>query len=354
MIFYKTVSCGNDFILIDRDEYRTNAAHLITKGQLAQKICSRHTGAGADGVVFYKIFPGTSGTPGTPGTRPVDFEIFNRDGSEAELSGNGMAGLSALFFYLNQSGDQDQVVLNTKAGPKKNTCLQREKNKFRLKVEIGSADFQNHDFFPFLSVSCNSLKKNQSFEMTPTKERHQSDRELVGGATPFEMTPPKERHQADREWVGGATPFLEKNKWGYRYQGITFYPVSVGNPHAVVLVEESMAPDKPGQIGQVLEEAPIFPYKTNVELVLPIGAEPVDYEKGENFRVFFYERGVGQTHSSSTGSAAVFAVLQKLNLISRTMTIPYPDLDESIKISGKNKIYIENYTEIVYKGVYLS
>jgi diaminopimelate epimerase len=326
VIFYKTVSCGNDFILIDRDEYQSAVSPLITKGQLAQRICSRHTGAGADGVVFYKISPGT---PGTPGTTPVDFEIFNQDGSEAELSGNGMAGLSALFFYLNQSGDQDYVVLNTKAGPKRNTCLQREKNKFRLKIEIGTANFQNHDFFPFLSISRKSLHTKQAFEMTPPKERHQSDREWVGGATPFEMTPPKER-----------------------YQGITFYPVSVGNPHAVVLVEEDITADRAGQIGQMLEGAPIFPYKTNVELVLPTGGEPVDYEKGENFRVFFYERGVGQTRSSSTGSAAVFAVLQKLNLITHTLTIPYPD--DCIKISGKNKIYIENYTEIVYKGVYIS
>jgi len=319
--FYKTVSCGNDFILIDRDEYQSAAAPLITKEQLARKICSRHAGAGADGVVFYKIFPGTA---------HVDFEIFNRDGSEAELSGNGMAGLSALFFYLDQPGHQDHVVLNTKAGPKRNTCLHRENNKFRLKIEIGMANFQNHDFFPFLSVPGKSLQKKQTFEMTP----------------------PKERHQADREWVGAATPFLEKDKWGYQYQGITFYPVSVGNPHAVVLVEEDITPDKAGQIGQMLEGAPIFPYKTNVELVLPTGVEPVNYEKGENFRVFFYERGVGQTRSSSTGSAAVFAVLQKLNLITHTMTIPYPD--EFIKISGKNKIYIENYTEMVYKGVYLS
>jgi diaminopimelate epimerase len=348
VIFYKTVSCGNDFILIDRDEYQSAVSPLITKGQLAQRICSRHTGAGADGVVFYKISPGT---PGTPGTTPVDFEIFNQDGSEAELSGNGMAGLSALFFYLNQSGDQDYVVLNTKAGPKRNTCLQREKNKFRLKIEIGTANFQNHDFFPFLSISRKSLHTKQAFEMTPPKERHQSDREWVGGATPFEMTPPKERHQADREWVGGATPF-EMTPPKERYQGITFYPVSVGNPHAVVLVEEDIAADRAGQIGQMLEGAPIFPYKTNVELVLPTGGEPVDYEKGENFRVFFYERGVGQTRSSSTGSAAVFAVLQKLNLITHTLTIPYPD--DCIKISGKNKIYIENYTEIVYKGVYIS
>jgi diaminopimelate epimerase len=287
MIFYKTVSCGNDFILIDREEYQLAAAAGMTKGQLAQRIYSRHTGAGADGVVYYKIFPGTT---------PVDFEIFNRDGSEAELSGNGMAGLSALLFYLNQAGDQAHVVLNTKAGARRNTCLQREKNKFLLKIEIGTANFQDHHFFPF----------------------------------------------------------LEKDRVGYRYNDITFFPVSVGNPHAVVLVEEEIAADQPGQIGQVLEGAAIFPYKTNVELVLRSGAEPVDYETGENFRVFYYERGVGPTLSSSTGSAAVFAVLQKLNLISRTLTIPYPALGESRKLSGKNKFYIENYTEIVYKGVYLS
>jgi len=310
MIFYKTVSCGNDFILIDRAEYQSAAAALITKGQLAKKICSRHTGAGADGVVYYKI---------SRDTMPVDFEIFNRDGSEAELSGNGMAGLSALLFYLHQPGDRDHVILNTKAGRRRNTCLRRDKNKFHLKIEIGTANFQNHDFFPFLK----SLQKKQAFEMTP----------------------PQERHRADREWVGGAAP-------GYRYNGITFYPVSVGNPHAVVLLEADIAPDKPGQIGRMLEGAPIFPYRTNVELVLPTGAEPVDYEKGENFQVFFYERGVGQTRSSSTGSAAVFAVLQKLNLITQALTIPFPG--EGIKISGKNTIYIENYTEIVYKGVYLS
>jgi diaminopimelate epimerase len=285
VIFYKTVSCGNDFILIDIDEYQSAADDKITKGQLAKRICSRHAGAGADGVVYYKIFPDTTA---------VNFEIFNRDGSEAELSGNGMAGLSALLFYLNKPGNQDHVVLNTKAGPKKNTCLQREKNKFHLKIEIGIANFQDHDFFPF----------------------------------------------------------LEKDKWAGQYNGITFYPVSVGNPHAVVLAEQDISKDKLGQIGQMLEGAPIFPYKTNVELVLCTGAKTVDYEKGENFRVFFYERGVGQTRSSSTGSAAVFAVLKKLHLITHTLTIPYPD--ERIKITEKNKIYIENYTEIVYKGVFLS
>lgn len=168
MIFYKTVSCGNDFILIDVDEYQSAAAAGITKGQLAKKICTRHTGVGADGVVFYKI---------SRDREPVDFEIFNQDGSDAELSGNGMAGLSALFFYLHQSGNQDHVVLNTKVGPKRNTCLHRDKNKFRLKIEIGAPNFQDHNFFPFLSKSCKSLQKKQDPEMTPPKERHQADRE---------------------------------------------------------------------------------------------------------------------------------------------------------------------------------
>ncbi|UCH96525.1 MAG: diaminopimelate epimerase [Candidatus Aminicenantes bacterium] len=275
MIFYKTVTAGNDFIHIDMEEYESPGTTGVTKGHLAQRLCSRHTGAGADGVVYYKI---------SRTTKSVDFEIFNRDGEEAELSGNGMAGCSALLFYLKKAFDRDHVILNTKIGPKKNTCLLHEKNKFRLKVEIGTADFQNRDFFPF----------------------------------------------------------LEEKKWDYKYNNITFYPVSVGNPHVVVPIKEDIPGERLEQMGKMLESAAIFPYKTNVEFILPTG---------ENFRVFYYERGVGRTLSSSTGSAAVFAVLKKLNLVKDTLTIPFPG--ENIKISGKNKIYIENSTEIVYKGVYL-
>jgi diaminopimelate epimerase len=284
MIFYKTVTCGNDFIHVDVEEYRARAASELTKGELARQLCSRHTGAGADGVVYYRTLPES---------QAVDFEIFNRDGSEAELSGNGMAGCSALLLYLNPANRRDQVVLNTKAGPKTHTCLHHENNKFCLKIEIGSADFQNRDFFPF----------------------------------------------------------LEEERLAYPFRDLLFYPVSLGNPHAVVVLEKAVPAQELEQVGRMLANADLFPYQANVEFILPEGSGPVNYEEGKGFRVIYYERGVGPTLSSSTGSAAVFAVLKKLARVNTTLTIPCAG--EKIKISEKNKIYIENYSKIVYKGIYL-
>jgi len=298
MIFYKTVSSGNDFIHINVDECSAagdKAAHNMTRANLAQKLCKRQTGAGADGVVFYKI----------PDSLDfVDFEIFNRDGSEAELSGNGMAGLAAVLFYLHKFNPGDDVVLNTKAGRKRISYLHHAENKFRLKIEIGIPGFQDSDSFPFLQA--NSKKDGSKDE--------------------------------------------------YFYEGIGFYPVSVGNPHAVVVLEENVPDEKLEQLGKKLGYAPIFPHKANVEFVIGTGG-PADYEGGEHFRIVFYERGVGRTLASSTGSAAVFAVLQKLESINDTLIIPgAAGTGENVNVSGKKKaaIYIENSTEIVYKGIYLN
>ena len=278
MIFYKTVSAGNDFLHIDMKELNVRKGNgRVSRGHLAGHLCQRQTGVGADGVVYYAV-----------GKQGVDFEIFNRDGGEAELSGNGMAGLSALLFYLDIF--KDRVTLNTRAGQKTHQLLQREKNNFKLKIEIGEPDFNNTDFFPF----------------------------------------------------------LEKNKTEYTHNSIRFHPVSVGNPHAVVLLDREQPDETLSRLGHILEKADIFPQKTNVELVV--------YENEENCRVFYYERGVGQTLSSSTGSAAVFAVLKKLKFIHDRLFIDMLESErkEKIKIYGKETVYIENFTKIVYKGVYLS
>jgi len=304
MIFYKTVSSGNDFIHVNVDDAGDAAAGKSEKGKLARRLCQRQSGIGADGMIFYR-----HDHAGETMSVSADFEIFNRDGSEAELSGNGMAGLAALLFYLNQSGAgitpglHSHVILDTKVGKKKIRYLNHEHNKYRLEIEIGEPDFRSRLFFPFLEN--------------------------------------------------------EKNKPGYLHQGITFYPVSVGNPHAVVVLTEAVPDEELARMGLLLEKAGIFPSGVNVELVAPTGTGPVDYEKGEHFRIFFYERGVGPTRSSSTGSAAVFAVLQKLRLIHRCLTIPVTGPGtgcpgDAVKIVGKPTVFIENTTEIVYKGVYLS
>ncbi|MGE5340317.1 MAG: diaminopimelate epimerase [Candidatus Omnitrophota bacterium] len=301
MIFYKTVAAGNDFIHVNKDELNVglNCCNAINvQSALALRLCERQTGAGADGVVFYRVNP-----------EWVDFEIYNRDGGEAELSGNGMAGVSALLFYLNRWKEEEPIVLHTKAGVKTHRCLRRKDNVFRLRIEIGDPHFQDTRFFPFLK--------------------------------------PGERE--------------------YRYRDIAFYPVSVGNPHAVVRLNKNYSDDELEAMGKMLEGAEIFPFRANIEFVVPTTNQDiraVDFAEGENFRIFFYERGVGPTLASSTGSAAVYAVLRQLALTNGSLVIPANHSekgdkedtdrwDERIKVTGDSTIFLENTTTIIYKGDYL-
>ncbi|HEX7501881.1 MAG TPA: diaminopimelate epimerase, partial [Acidobacteriota bacterium] len=231
MIFYKTSSFGNDFIEIDAKEM-TGA---VAKGDLALQICDRQRGVGADGVVFYK-----------PLKKNVRFQIFNRDGGEAELSGNGMAGLSAVLFQRRLA--VSPLTLHAAVGSRQVELLGREGAVFQLAVEIGLPDFANREFFPFLKETPGSCK----------------------------------------------------------IAGLEFHAVSVGNPHAVVICREMPPGEQLAALGKKIEGHPMFPKRVNVEFVR-LGGD-------QSCRVYFYERGVGPTQASLTGSAAVFAVLRRLGM----------------------------------------
>ena len=82
----KAHSLGNDFLVIRRDGPPGEGRD----GDLARKICDRHTGAGADGLLFISVEDAASGR--------VSFHIFNADGSEAEISGNGVRCAAATLY----------------------------------------------------------------------------------------------------------------------------------------------------------------------------------------------------------------------------------------------------------------
>ncbi|HSQ34656.1 MAG TPA: hypothetical protein VLQ89_01575, partial [Candidatus Binatia bacterium] len=227
---------------------------------------------GADGVVFYRA-----------GGPAFHFEIHNRDGGRAELSGNGMAGLAAVLFQRRLA--PSPVLLQAALGRRRVELLARRGPVFRLNVEIGRPEFCRRDFFPFLKAG-------------------------------------QERYEAD---------------------GLGFYPVSVGNPHAVVICRTALPPQRLAALGKKLERHPMFPRRVNVEFVQPGAGE-------DRYRVFFFERGVGPTLASSTGSAAAFAVLRRLGTVGDRMTI---DLgDETIAVRWQQGIFIDNFTRLVCRGEY--
>jgi diaminopimelate epimerase len=280
MIFYKTSSFGNDFIEIDESDLPDQAAD---KCLLARGICDGHRAVGADGVVFYSPSrkAGISLGDRVRGNE-FNFQIHNRDGGEAELSGNGLAGLAAVLFQRRLASSP--LHLHTKSGLRRVALLGRQGPVFQLEVEIGLADFSNRQAFPFL------------------KDKRES----------------------------------------YVIDDLKFYPVAVGNPHAVILCQERVDLERLAALGKKLASHPMFPQGVNVEFVNFIDAELC--------QVFFYERGVGPTLASSTGSAAVFAVLRRLGLVSDRLLIDCGA--DKIAVTWKQGIFINNFTRLVCRGNY--
>ncbi len=270
MTFYKTCTAGNEFVHIESGG-RSTATEL---SRLARQICRPGCGPGADGVVFYQ-----------PQKQSVAFRVFNRDGSEAELSGNGMAGLAALLF--SRAPGRGHVLLSTRAGPKRVVCLARQGEEFQVRTEIGRPNFHRNRFFPFL------------------------------------------KQGRDR----------------YRLKNYEFFPVSVGNPHCVVLSPRIWQHRQLLASGAMFQTSRLFPLHTNVEFVR--------FQSADECRVFFYERGVGPTLSSATGSAAVFAVLRRLGLVRDRLTIACGGQLIQLVVE-RGVIFVESRTRIVCSGEYFS
>jgi diaminopimelate epimerase len=216
--FVKASACGNDFLIIDGMHAPSD---LIA---FARRICDRHNGVGADGVEW--LFPAQDAD--------IRARLFNADGSEAEISGNGTRCVAA---YLCSEKPREQVTVRTGAGLKNCVLTAHSENCFEF--ETGMGEPQVGDEF--------SIK----------------------------------------------VAFGEA-------RGI---PVSMGNPHFVVFVD-NFAPGWQGDAAEIGKHHD-FKYGINVEFVKVTDAE--------NLNVRFYERGVGETQSSGTGScaAAVASIFAK-------------------------------------------
>jgi len=267
MILSGTSSAGNLFLHVQEEELPGTGAKEF--GKIAIWLCQpQRSWGGADGLVVYR--------PDQDGAR---FFIFNLDGTQAEISGNGMAGLSALLFR----DSPEKIRLHLKALPGSRTVrlLRRSDPEFLMQVEIGVPDFSNRCFFPF----------------------------------------------------------LESGRSAYEVCGTPFYPVSVGNPHVVVIDSTLPSETEMMRIGHTLSDHDLFPKRTNVEFAA--------LEDRRHCRAFFYERGVGPTSSSSTGSSAIFAILRELDRTGENLTVHCPGGD--LVLSGKRGIYIRNRSRIEFQ-----
>ena len=231
MRFTKLHGLGNDFLVVS-----PGGADLSSAGELARKICDRHTGVGADGLIF--LTP-EKGEPARAG-----FRIFNADGSEAEISGNGLRCAAA---FLASSGGvtSPKVLFRTAAGERPSEVIASKGSLFEVRIGLGAPRLTSKDI-PF-----DDGRVHDRIVDYPLSVIHRT----------FPVT-----------------------------------CVSMGNPHCSLFFDHFPSRGEWRGIGAEIETHPFFPNRTNVEFIRVIGRDEIE--------VLFWERGVGETLASGTGSAA--------------------------------------------------
>lgn len=274
MKFTKMHGAGNDYIYVDAINQT-----IEDPSSLALKLSNRNFGIGSDGLVL--ILP----------SEKADFrmQMFNSDGSEAEMCGNATRCVGK-YVFDNGLTAQQEITLETKAGIKYITLLEGDKTARRVTVDMGE---------PILNP-----------QLIPVN--------------------------IDEQPVLNYPLDIDGKIWKISC-------VSMGNPHAVVFTEGIKDFDLI-TLGPKFEKHPIFPRKTNTEFI-----EVLD-RKTLNMRV--WERGAGETLACGTGAcaSAVAAILN--NYCDRTITIHLIGGSLEIEWrESNNHVYMTGEAVTVFDGI---
>ena len=254
--FTKVSACGNDFLIVDAAHVRAELADL------SRRMCDRHNGVGADGVEW--LFPDPESD--------VLARLFNADGSEAEISGNGTRCVAA---ELCSREGKTEIVIRTGAGRKTCRLMGRLGTTFEFEIDMGQP--------------------------------------VVGG-------------QVSMETPSG------------RVVGTS---VSMGNPHCVIFVDRF--PDGWQREAARIGAQPLFPQGTNVEYVAVRGPSEIE------IRIF--ERGVGETQSSGTGSCASAVAAIASRRVSSPVKVVAPGGPQTVR--WEKQVYLTGPATLICRGEFL-
>lgn len=266
--FCKMQATGNDFVVINYLKNKFEYSYKL----LSEYLCNRHYGVGADGILIVEE------------SKMADFKmrIFNTDGSEAEMCGNGIRCF-AKYVYEENLIDKLEFDIETLAGIKSVKLKVEGNTVVEIEVDMGKAEFD--------------------LEKIPV-------------------------------WYQG-----DEYNGLLHIEDMKIYPISMGNPHAVCIIEDINKIDI-SKYGKLIENYKYFPNKTNVEFVQIIDES--------NIKLRVWERGVGETLSCGTGACAAVAVLNKLKYTSSRVTVDL--LGGKLKIISDETIKLIGNAEKVFEG----
>ena len=276
--FEKYHGLGNDYIIINNIQYKIPEEK---KKDLALKLCKVHFSIGADGLIFVC----------NSDKADIRMQIFNNDGSEAEMCGNGIRCF-AKYIYEKDIVKKDEMNIETLKGI--NIALLKIIDNIVETVTIDMGP-------PILDVEKIPVESNSNVSQVINEEFVILDRIFK------------------------------------------FSAVSMGNPHAVIFLKNQLNDDELNKYGAAIESHEYFPNKTNVEFVKVLSREEAD------LRVF--ERSVGVTNSCGTGTCAAVVAGATLGLFKKNSPIIVHNDggDLIITYTGRN-VLMEGPVEKVFSG----
>lgn len=271
--FWKMHGLGNDYVVVNNMD-----GNIDTKimADLAKTLCQRRFSVGADGLIFACKSEDAD----------VKMRIFNQDGSEAEMCGNGIRCL-AKFCYENGIARKSELTIETLAGIKKvwMTMDKTGTNVKTVKVDMGEPSFERKSL-PMLG------------------EGNFINQELKIDGKTYKAT-----------------------------------CLSVGNPHCVIFtknVNEIHLED----IGPKIERHKLFPNRINVEFAQLINSKEV--------KARVWERGVGETMACGTGACAIAVVGNVLGMTGKKVKVHL--LGGDLEVYYYGRILMEGPAVKVFAG----
>lgn len=279
MMFFKMQGLGNDYVYIDC----INGKEPIDIKNLTRKLSNRHFGVGSDGLILLcksKV-------------ADLKMRMFNSDGSEAQMCGNGIRCVAKLAYELGLICEEITTI-ETLSGIK-TLKLNIVKGKVKtVEVDMGA---------PILEATKIPVSSSAKIEDKKVKAE-----------------------------------VKVKNK------KIELTCVSMGNPHAVTFVN-NIKNFKVAEYGPILENADIFPEKANIEFV-----EVVDKN---NIKMRVWERGSGETLACGTGACSSVVASSLNGYTDRKVNVQLLGGNLEIEWKPNNHVHMTGPAVTVFKGEWI-
>jgi diaminopimelate epimerase len=286
--FIKFHGFGNDYIVIEsKDLALAGISATAELGEFARRICNHHYGAGGDGIAVV--------SPSEVEGADFHVRIFNPDGSEASLSGNGTR-CAAAYLYYKQLWSAPELRLSTRAGIKLYSIrAQTDAGQYLFDSELGQPKFDPNSI-PMTAPE--ALEKVIDYELDV-------DGEL------FLVT-----------------------------------ALLMGNPNCCIFVDDFDALEW-RRIGKTIETHKQFPERTNVIFVRVVDRRTIELR--------IWERGVGETEASGTCSCAAAVAAMIKGKTERLVEVLMPGGRAKINWrEDDGEVVITGTAEVIYEGDWLA